>query len=186
MARKFAAELEGLKEMRLRFTDIAKAMGMEKPQALTTAAKGITEGFSAAALFVRDKARSNASGKGIPRRLYTGSSPAIFAFSDFNSSTDDKRKRSSLVGVRTGLSSRAKDPRLFIQWGIGAKRRKDGSVAGRGLAMSFGALFERGTKDRRIRAARFFRNAVFSTRGAVAQILTAAYQRAIDAINRTK
>jgi hypothetical protein len=184
MARRFAAEIKGLREIRLRFSDIAKAMAGDRTPTLSRVSKTVVDAYGDAAMFVRDKARSNASSAGVPRRLFSGSRPAIFAFADFDAASDNKRKRSSLVGVRTGLSSRAKDPHLFIEWGKGHRRRKDGTIAQRGLAMSFGALFERGTQNRRIRAARYFRSAVFSTRGAVARILTTAYERAVEVLNK--
>jgi hypothetical protein len=52
--------------------------------------------------------------------------------------------------------------------------------------MSFAALFERGTLDKRVRPRRYFRRAVFSMRSETVRILTAAYERAISLINNTK
>lgn len=152
----------------------------------SVAQKEVQNGFRAAAIVVRDKARSYAASAQVPKRLYTGARPAIFAFSDFDAARDDKRKRSALVGVRTGLSHRAPDPTLYVRWGSGHKRRKGGSVASGGLSMSLAAIFERGTANRRIKATRYFRSAVFSTRSAIANMLTQAYYRAAAHINRNK
>ena len=180
-----------LTEAKKMFIDIAKsidpATSKSSLQFLYRQAKAeIEEGYRVAAVYVRDKARANAQSSGAPRRLYTGSRPAIFAFSDFDAAKDDKRKRSSMVGVRTGLSYRAKDKRLYIEWGYGARRKSDNSRASGGLSMSLGALFERGTQDRRMRPRRFFRSAVWSAKGYIAQTLTAAYYRAIGHLNKAK
>lgn len=180
----------GLREAKAVFRSIAASIDPAESNLSAIwkqAQNEVQEGFRRAALTVRDKARGNAQSAGVPRRLYTGSKPAIFAFSDFKAGQDDKRKRSALVGVRTGLATRAYDERLFIRWGFGSKRKKDGSTATGGLSMSLGALFERGRKGGgRIRAARFFRGAVFGTRSQVAQMLTQAYYRAAALINRNK
>lgn len=185
---KFGVELKNLKELKVTFSQIAHAVGIEVKMAgrLQSAGLAIQNAYRAAAHLVRDKARTNAISAGTPRRLYQGARPAIFAFSDFDAARDDKRKRSSLVGVRTGLSSRAPDPHLYIRWGVGHERRKGGGRALRGLSMSLGALFERGTKDRRIKAGRYFRSAIWQTRGQVINILRAAYHSAIARINSIK
>jgi len=182
-ARKFAAELANLAEVRARFKLAALAID---PAEKRRADFGISDALRTAAVYIRDKARGNAAGKQLPRRLYTGDKPAIFAFSDPDAGSSPRTKQSALIGVRTGLSARSRDPRLFIQWGRGARRRKDNSVATGGISMSFGALFERGTKDRRIRAGRYFRSAVFGTRAAVIQIMTNAYRKAVDRLNSIK
>jgi hypothetical protein len=180
-----------LTEAKQMFVDIAKSIDPATSKSdlklLYGRAKAeIEEGYRIAAVWVRDKARQNAQSGRTPRRLYSGTRPAIFAFSDFDSARDDKRKRSSLVGVRTGLSYKAKDERLYIEWGYGNRRRKDNSKASGGLSMSLGALFERGTQDRRIKPRRFFRSAVWASRSYVAQILTSAYYRAIGHLNKAK
>lgn len=188
-AGKFAVELKNLRELKVTFREIASAVSGEKAKGmLQYAGIAIQDAYGKAARLIRDRARSNASGAGAPRRLYSGARPAIFAFSDFQAGRDDKRKRSSLVGVRTGLSTRARDPHLFIQWHPRSGRRsKDGSRLQRGgLSMSLGALFERGTKDRRIRPLRYFRSAIFATRGQVLGLLTRAYQAAGMKINSLK
>ncbi len=188
-AGKFAVELKNLRELKVQFRDIATAVTGERAKgALQYAGQAIQNAYGAAALLIRDKARSNAAAGRAPRRLYSGARPAIFAFSDFESGRDDKRKRSSLVGVRTGLSPRAPDPHLYIQWFPKSGRRsKDGSrLQHGGLSMSLAALYERGTKDRLVRPLRYFRSAIFSTKGQVIGLLTRAYQAAGAKINSLK
>lgn len=188
-AGKFAVEIRNLRELKLQFKQIAAAVSAERfPGALQYVGIAIQDAYGVAARMVRDKARSNAAGSSAPRRLYSGPRPAIFAFSDFDSGRTAKHKRSSMVGVRTGLSTRARDPHLFIQWfPKSGRRNKDGSrLSHGGLSMSLGALFERGTKDRRIRPLRYFRSAIYSTRGAVLNTLTRAYQSAAARINALK
>jgi len=177
-------EVKNLRALKLRFTDIAKSVSAEHSASLQRVGKAIQDAYRAAAIAVRDDARSRAATGGAPRRLYSGQRPAIFAFSDFDAARDNKRSRSSLVGVRTGLSSRAPDKNLFVRWGEGSRRAKDNSIAEGGLSMSLGALFERGTRDKRVKPRRYFRSAIFATRGAVVRILTNAYRAAADAINR--
>ena len=63
---------------------------------------------------------------------------------------------------------------------------KGGTVAAGGLSMSMAALFERGTRDRRIKPGRFLRDAFFGTRGFVARTLTQGYYRAMKQLNRAK
>lgn len=188
-ANRFTLEMRGAREAKQAFVSLVKAMdpatGSGEVRGLyRIAQEDIRSAIAAAGQFLRDKARSNAAVTGSPRRLSQGSKPAIFSFADFNAASDDKRKRSVLVGVRTGLASRAKDPRLFIQWGSGAKRRKDGSTAHRGLSMSFGALFERGTANGRVRARHYFANAVTTTQGQIKVAIGNAYRRAVEILNR--
>jgi hypothetical protein len=188
-AGKFAVELKNLRELKVQFRDMAKAISGDKHSGiLQQAGLAIQEAYGAAARLIRDRARSNASGGGAPRRLYAGARPAIFAFSDFDAGRDDKRKRSSLVGVRTGLSTRTRDPHLFVQWHpkLGTRKKDGSNLQSGGLSMSLAALFERGTKDRRIRPLRYFRSALFATRGQVIGILTRAYQSAGAKINSIK
>ena len=191
MASKFEIKFDQarLREAKAAFKFIAASLDPAKTQSLTSlwklAQDEVQSGFRAAAVMVRDKARAYAAGKGVPKRLYSGARPAIFAFTDFAAGRDDKRKRSALVGVRTGLATAAKDPSLYVQWGIGS-RRKNGSIAGRGLSMRLGGIFERGTENRRIKPARYFRSAIFSTRGSVARMLTQAYYKAAATINRNR
>lgn len=185
-------EWRNLKEQQIRFRSFARAVDGVGSNRIDGAGStvyqriklGITDAYAVAARMIRDRTRSNAAATRAPRRLWSGARPAIFSFADFSSATDSKRSRSSMVGVRTGLSHRAKDPSLYVTWGVGAKRRKGGSVATRGLSMSFGALFERGTQDRRIRPRRYFRSAIYATRSAVLRMLANAYRKAADAFNR--
>jgi len=166
-------QVQNLREMKKRFSDIAKTVDRETGTPFKSIATGITKAYALAARVVRDKARSNASSGTVPRRLYSGSKPAIFAFTDFDSSANKKRSRSSLVGVRTGAPPR-KDLRLYVEWG---KR------GGKQLGMSLARIFESGTR-KGIKARRFFRSAVFATRSRVLSILTDAYTEAIRKFNQ--
>lgn len=165
-------QMQNLREMKLRFSDIAKTIDRDTGTQFRSVAIGITKAYALAAQVVRDKARSNASSGNVPRRLHSGSRPAIFAFTDFDATVDKKRSRSSLVGVRTGAPPR-KDPRLYVEWG---KR------GGKRLGMSLARIFESGTR-KGIKARRFFRSAVFATRSRVLSILTDAYSEAIRKFN---
>ena len=180
-----------MREARDMFVQVAKSFDTSTPDSdLKTLFKSvkndIEDGLRQAAIHVRDRARTKAAAAGAPKRLYTGARPAIFAFTDFDAAKDPKRQRSALVGARTGLSVKAKDETLFVTWGRGAKRKKDGSVAANGLSMSLAGLFERGRKDRRIKPGRFMRDAFFGTRGFVAQLMTRAYRKALAQLNRAK
>ncbi len=188
-AGKFAVELKNLRELKVQFRDIAKSVSGERAVGvLQNVGIAIQNAYGAAAVLIRDKARSNAAAGRAPRRLYSGARPAIFAFSDFESGRSNKQKRSSLVGVRTGLSARSPDPNLFVTWHPkSGTRKKDGSrLQSGGLSMSLAALYERGTKDRRVRPIRYFRSAIFSTKGQVIGLLTRAYQAAGAKINSLK
>lgn len=201
MAKNWGAKFDAtrLREAKAAFRAIAEVVdpgGKRVGAAWENARAEVHDGFRSAALIVRDKARAGAASAGAPKRLYSGDRPAIFAFSDFNAATDDKRKRAALVGMRTGLSTHAKDPSLYINWSPKSNRRKkDGSKIhyrwmgyemGNGLSMSLATLFEKGTADRRIKPGRFFRSAIFSTRSTVARLLTSAYAKALGTINRIK
>jgi hypothetical protein len=190
MANRFQLEVRGFKEAQQAFRDVVKAVDpATSPGELRglyrIARSQIVSALADAGRFLRDKARSNAMVMRAPKRLYSGARPAIFAFSDFDAARDDKRKRSVLVGVRTGLASRAKDERLFVKWGVGAKRRKDGSTASRGLAMSFGTLYEKGTANGRVRARHYFSNAVNTTKHSIMGLVAQAYRRAASLLNST-
>lgn len=193
MAKKWELKFDQarLREAKQMFSEVAKsidpATSDSQLRALyQLAKKEVEDGLRQAAIYVRDRARQNASSKRAPRRLYTGSRPAIFAFADFDATRDPKRQRSALVGARTGLSVKNKDERLYVTWGRGAKRMKGGTVAANGLSMSMAALFERGTRDRRIKPGRFLRDAFFGTRGYVLQAMTQAYRRALAQLNKAK
>lgn len=158
--------------MKLRFSDIAKAVDGSKATMFQRAAVGITDAFREAAHIVRDRARGNAQSGGVPKRLYSGSRPAIFAFTEFDAARDKKRQRSALVGVRTGAPPR-KDPRLYVEWGKAGGRK----------GMSLARIFESGTRHG-IRPRRYFRSAIFATRGRVLSVLTDGYRRAVDIFNK--
>jgi len=187
-AGKFAVEARNLRELKATFRSVAASVSGEQNSGLLKyVGIAIQDAYAAAARLIRDRARSNAASGGAPKRLYSGARPAIFSFADFKAGNTDKRKRSSLVGVRTGLSTRSRDPNLFVQWHPKSGQRRDGSrLQSGGLSMSLAALFERGTKDRRIRPLRYFRSAIFATRGQVIGMLTRAYQAAGAKINSLK
>ncbi len=179
-----------LSEARKEFKTMALAMDPanknQLPALYKQASAEIQTGLRSISIVIRDEARRGASAMRAPRRLFAGSRPAIFAFSDFDSARDDKRKRSVLVGMRTGLSSRAHDPHLYIRWGVGSKRREGGTVATGGLSMSLAALYERGTANGRIRPGHFFASALGSTESQSLRLLTLAYERAVDHLNQIK
>lgn len=190
--RKTSIEITNLADAKKEFRAIALAMdpqiGNTLPAAYKLASGEIQEGLRDAAILIRDRAKSGAQAANSPRRLYSGSKPAIFAFSDFNASTDDRRKRSVLVGMRTGLSYRARDESLYVQWTPrSGRRKKDNSrLQSGGLSISFGSLFEHGTANGRIKPGRFFSSAISSAKSEVLAMITTAYYRAINRLNQIK
>lgn len=188
--KKFAVEAANIKALQARFTDIARAADGDKTQ-LTNASAAIGAAFTSVAKLIRDKARTNLSSSRYPnvmRRL----GAAIFAFTDPNRPSD-RNKRSSLVGVRTGASPRKesndfgknKGHYIFVEWGKGHRRRKDNTVAVNGLGVSLAHIFNRGTKNRKIRPTRFFHNALYQTKAAAVRMIHSAYDRAVKSINAT-
>lgn len=165
-------QVANLRELKMRFSDIGKAVDGLKTTQFQAVSKGIQEGYKIAANVVRDQARKNAASGNVPRRLYSGAKPAIFSFADFDAATDKRGMRSAMVGVRTGAPPR-KDSRLYVEWG-----KRGGHMKG----MSLGRIFESGTK-RGIKPRRFFRSAWFATRSKVLSILTSAYTEAIRRFN---
>lgn len=192
-------EVRGFKESRIAFRELVKAMdpaaSSDRVRGLYRIAQnGIRDALSAGGDFARDAARSMAATTRAPKRLFSGPRPAIFSFSDWYAANDGRHKRSVLVGVRTGLSRHAPDPSLYIQWSPKSnKRRKDGSAInykwlGRyfdsGLSMSLGALFERGTQNRRIKPKNFFRFGVASAQSRIFSLVGSAYRRAVVILNQ--
>jgi hypothetical protein len=173
MARKWAVEFQNLREVKARFQGIAKAISAEKAGTLQSVSEIIRLAYWEAAWTVRSVALDNARSGGVARRLYGGSKPAIFAvpLAKDTQSSVRARKRSSMVGVRTGARPRH-DPTLFREWGFGSGKR----------GMSLGRMFETGT--RKIKPRHYFRRAVWGTRGKVISILTKAYNYAIGRLNR--
>lgn len=168
MARKnrWGVELTSLKQNKTEFQAIAKAMAAENPSMFRLASDTIKSAYQQAALLVRDKIRDNEAAKGVPRRIQA----ATFAFLDFDAASSNKNRRSTLVGVRTGAPPRY-DPNIWRAWGKAGGRR----------AMSLARIFESGT-HRGIKPRRYFRSAIFATRGQVLTMLSAAYQRAVSYI----
>lgn len=187
----YKCQVEGLKELKLTFRDIATTFDKSKDGkalkgTLRVATLAIGKAYEDAARFVRDTARSNAAGKRAPRRLYSGTRPAIFSIWDPDVTANEKKRGSALVGARTGLSRHTPDPHLYVNWNPSSgRRKKDNSRIGHGgLSISFAGLFERGTANRRIKPTRFFRSAIYSTKSAVVSILTRAYRSAIELANK--
>lgn len=179
--KKFAVEAANIRALQVRFTDIARAADGDKTQ-LTNASAAIGAAFASVAKLIRDKARTNLSSSRYPnvmRRL----GAAIFAFTDPNRPSD-RNKRSSLVGVRTGAPPR-KDGFIYVTWGKGHRRRKDNTVAVNGLGVSLAHIFNRGTKNRKIKPTRFFHNALYQTKAAAVRMIHSAYDRAVKSINAT-
>lgn len=169
-AKKWAVEVEGVANMRRRFQTIAKTIDFERTPEARSIAETLIRTFAKAAESIRNDARLRAQTGNAPKRLSTGSSPAIFSYFDPDSSSSARRRRSALVGVRTGAPPR-RDNRLYVEWAKGTR------------GISLGRLFERGTADRKIRPLRYFRNAIFASRGRVLTQLAAAYRQAAAALN---
>ena len=170
--RKWGAEIANLKETQVRFAEIVRAMDGEDKSVYRAAKERISKRFVEVSRYLRDKARLNVAMAGGPQRVRA----AIFAFTDFDASRVPSRKRSTLVGVRTGAPPRH-DPHIFFTWGRGSTRRKGGGIAHRGIGMSLGRIFESGTRF--VRGSRYFRNAVFSTKTTILRQLADAYKDAV-------
>lgn len=185
---RWASEIANLKEVRQRFFDVSRAISKESPAGQAEpAGASLIRAFNDTALIVRDKARSYASQGKAAKRIYTGQTPAIFAFLELGRSDKNKKNAGPLLGVRTGKYQH--DTTLWKTWGRGTRRRKDNTVAVNGLSMSLGAMFERGTRQkgkRAIKPIRFFRSATFSSKSLIISKLTDAYKHAIEVINRLK
>lgn len=171
MARKsrWALEFANYKEVRGRFTGFAAVLQGDNPALFQQVSRVIVEAYKKAADLVRDKARSNAISGGVPSRLFSGANPAIFSYADVVSATTGKRKQSALVGVRTGAPPR-RDMAIYREWG-----KKSGHLKG----ISIARIFETGTR-RGIKGRRFFRSAIFATRGRVLTMLADAYEFAMS------
>jgi hypothetical protein len=188
---KVALEVRSFRDAKRDFQSLVKAMDPATSSSQVyalyrVAQKEIQDALYKGGLFARDAVRSMAAATHAPRRLYSGSKPAIFSFADFNASTDSKRKRSVLVGVRTGLASKAPDKSLYVNWSKGSGNRKsDGSKIGSGgLSISFGSLFERGTQNRRIKPKNFFRFGVAAASSRIIAGVGNAYKRAVQVLNK--
>jgi hypothetical protein len=188
---KVALEVRSFRDAKRDFKNLVAAMDPSTASSQVfalyrVAQREIQEALAKGGEYARNSARSVAATTGAPRRLYSGSKPAIFAFSDFEAQTQGRRKRSALVGVRTGLSTKARDKDLFINWSKGrGKRKSDGSSIGDGgLSMSLGALFERGTQNRRIRPRNYFRFGVAAASSRILATVGQAYKRAVRILNQ--
>lgn len=180
--KKFAVDAANIKALQVRFAEIVNAAEGEDRTRFVAAKNYIGEAFASVARLIRDKARTNLASSRYPkvtRRL----DRAIFAFTD-PSRPKDRNRRSALVGIRTGAPPR-KDSFIYAVWGVGSRRRKDGSVAVNGLGVSFAHIFNRGTLSRKIKPTRFFHNALYQTKAAAVQIIKNAYNRAVNSVNST-
>jgi hypothetical protein len=197
---KVALEVRSFRDAKRDFQSLVKAMDPATSSSQVyalyrVAQKEIQDALSKGGQFARDAVRSMAAATHAPRRLYSGSKPAIFSFADFDAATDNRRKRSVLVGVRTGLNPKASDPNLYIQWSPKSNiRKKDGSkirdkwlgmrFGDKGLSMSLGTLFERGTQNRRIKPKNFFRFGVAAASSRILAGVGNAYKRAVQVLNK--
>jgi len=175
MARKWAVEFKNLKEIKTRFHEIARAISAEQAGSLRSVSDIILASYKEAAWVVKEAALRNASSGSVPRRIFSGARPAIFAVPLVSENISRIRvyQRSAMVGVRTGAAPRL-DRSQYKEWG-GSK----GNLKG----MSLGRIFESGT-HRGIKPVKYFRRAVWGTKGKVVSILTNAYQYALLRLNK--
>lgn len=176
--KRWGVEFTNLRQLQVRFSDLAAAVeGRGDRARFKTAALRIQNEFVAVSRDLRDSIRSQAQARQVPRVVQQ----AVFAFTDFDRAKNARAERSTLVGVRKGAPPR-RDMSIYREWGRGSRRRKDNTVAVRGLGMSLSTIFEKGTK-RGIRGRRYFRTAVFGARARILRRLTDAYRAGIEAFN---
>jgi len=168
--KRWAVEFANLREVRARFTEISNTIsGIQGVRSNAAAERIINSQFAAVSEFLRDKIRSTAAARGVPKRVQA----AVFAFTDLSKGQTARKQRSTLVGVRKGAPPR-RDSRLYVEW----------KGSGKTIGMSLATIFEKGTRDKRIKPRRYFRDAYFSARSAILTRLTAAYKQAIESFNR--
>jgi len=168
--KRWAVEFANLREVRARFNEIANTIsGIQGVRENATASRIINSQFVAISEFLRDRIRSNAAGRNVPNRVQD----AVFAFTDFSKGQTARKQRSTLVGVRKGAPPRRYN-RLYVEW----------KGTGKTIGMSLATLYEKGTRDKRIKPRRYFRDAYFTSRSAILNRLTAAYKQAIESFNR--
>lgn len=172
--KRWAVEFSNLRDVRQEFSDIANTISGIQGNRLNARAEDIlNSGLADISLFFRDKIRSVAASKGVPKRVQN----AAFAFTDIAKATyghkmrsgTTYRERSSLVGVRKGAPPWT-DERLYVEW----------RGTGKTIGMSLATIFEKGTKNKRIKPRWYFRTAYFSARSVVLNRLVSTYKSAIE------
>ncbi len=168
--KRWAVDITNLREVQARFREIANEIsGISGIRSNKTADNILNQQFTAISEYLRDRIRASAVAKGAPKRVQD----AVFAFSDPNApKRGNRNRRSALVGVRKGAPPR-RDNRLYVEW----------RGTGKTIGMSLATLFEKGSRDRRIRPLRYFSAACFSSKTIVLNRLTAAYKKAIESLN---
>lgn len=167
----FNAELRNLNAVRRRFTSISKAIEGESPDLFKSAWGVITEAFTAVSDELRDKTKLRRAIKSAPRRL----DKAIFSFSDLSKVRSKAKRRSVLVGVKTGAPPRL-DTNLYKRWG--RRLNAHNVVTKRAVGMSIARMFESGTS--KIQPMNFFASAITQSRSGILKRLAEAYSRAVE------
>jgi hypothetical protein len=168
--KRWGVELKNLREVTQRFAQISNTISGIKGVRINAAAERIiNENFASVSEFLRDRIRATAAARGVPKRVQA----ATFAFTDLSKGQTARRKRSTLVGVRKGAPPRY-DSRLYVEW----------KGSGKTIGMSLATIFEKGTRDKRIKPRRYFRDAYFSSRSLILTRLVDAYKQAIESFNR--
>jgi len=167
----FNAELRNLNAVRRKFTSISKAIEGENPDLFKNAWSVITDAFAAASNELRDKTKLRRAIKSAPRRL----DRAIFSFSDLSKVKSKAKRRSVLVGVKTGAPPRL-DTNLYKIWG--QRLNSHNVVTKRAVGMSIARMFESGTS--KIQPMNFFASAITQSRSEIIKRLSDAYSRAVE------
>jgi len=173
-AGRWRAEVTGLKEVQSSFGELTALLLAEgRVDKYQRGLAIVKDGFARASTLLRDAARTALGGKS--QRV----NAATFAFYDLDAGRTRAKKRSSLVGVRTGAPPRL-DKSIYRTWGVGSKR-KNGSTATHGLGISLGRIFESGTRFQR--GTKFFSSAVRGAKSGAITTLVNAYKDAIKLFN---
>ena len=173
-AGRWRIEVEGLKDLQTSFGELAAILTGEGQ--IVKYQRGlaiVTSGLERAAVMLRDAARTALGGRS--RRV----KEATFAFYNLNAGRTKAKKRTSLVGVRTGAPPNW-DRTIYRVWGAGSTR-KNGTTATNGLGISLGRIFESGTRYQR--GTRFFSSAIRNGKSAAISTLVNAYKEAIRIFN---
>lgn len=167
--KRWSVEFTNLRDVQSRFNTIANTVsGIKGVRENVTASNILAQEFARVSEYFRDRVRALAGARGVPRRVQE----AVFAFTDLTKGSTARKQRATLVGVRKGAPPR-RDNRLYVEW----------RGTGKTIGMSLATIFEQGTKDRRIKPRRYFRDAYFSSRAVVLTRLTQAYKKAIESFN---
>jgi len=166
----FNAEIKNLNAVRKRFREISKVIEGRDPELYKQAWSVITKAFATQADALRDKTRLRRAIKSAPRRL----DKAIFSFSDISKVKSMTKRRSVLVGIRTGAPPRI-DRKIYKEWGgkLGAHNVRVTKRVG----MSIARMFESGTQ--KIQGMNFFKSAIMQTRDGILRKLAESYSQAV-------